>query len=119
MQPNRRADITSRAARFGKVSSESGGLKTPHNISFFAYAFIKYNGKNLTHPMLSIDSMSRTLVLGMNFWNHFGVRATVCGITVTADTSPTVRVMLTEAQKKKLSAVMQRIPTSAKNGRLG
>lgn len=63
--------------------------------------------------------MPTALILGMDFWNRFGIRATVCGITLSANTNPTIMSTLTESQKQRLAETVQSFPTSANKGRLG
>lgn len=61
-----------------------GGIKTadgtPHTIKNYVRLPIVYNNRNDTLPMLLVPSLPDCVILGMNFWEKFGVKAVCCSL---------------------------------------
>ena len=68
-----------------KKGTVKGGIQTAdgtkHGIETFVNLPIAYNGRNENLPTLLVPSLPDCVILGMNFWNKFGVRATCNALT--------------------------------------
>lgn len=90
-----------------------------HAVSFYALVPVEYNDKKATLPMVCIESMPDILILGMNFWNLFGVKINICGIELSANCDVSVINSLSESQKNVLADTIKMFPSSRKTNRLG
>lgn len=90
-----------------------------HPVSYYALVPMEYNNKKLTLPVLCVESLPDLLILGMNFWNLFGVKINICGVEVTTSSDLSIFSSLTEAQKKALGDTVKLFPSSKTTGRLG
>lgn len=110
----------------GQIKTVDG---TAHNIRNFVYLPIAFNNQIQTIAVLLAPSLPECVVLGMNFWNTFGVKP-VCFALKEADVEiiePSEVVEstveepmkeLTPQQKEALDRVIATFPT-AKEGKLG
>lgn len=103
----------------------NGGVQTAdgtrHNISEFANLPIAYNGRNETLPVLLVPSMPSSVILGMNFWQKFGVRAVCETVEMVAEEdvqNEEPMRPLTDEQQKQLDAVVALFPVSTE-GKIG
>lgn len=92
---------------------------TSHTVSFYALVPMEYNNRKGTVPVICVESMPEILILGMSFWNEFGVRISTCGIELSADSDMSLIQSLTVSQKKVLKDTIDMFPSSGKTGRLG
>lgn len=90
---------------------------TRHPIEFYVMLPIVYNQRNETLPTLLVPSLPDCVILGMNFWNKFGVKAVCC--TVEADTrngnakeTKAIKT-LTEEQARQLEEKTESFPKSS------
>jgi RNase H-like domain found in reverse transcriptase/Integrase zinc binding domain/Reverse transcriptase (RNA-dependent DNA polymerase)/Integrase core domain len=68
---NLKLDITEQSV---KVSTADG---TPHVVLGSVDLPFLFNGKLAVIPTLIVPSLKQTLILGMDFWNRFGIRPTI------------------------------------------
>lgn len=106
----------------GKVA---GGVQTAdgtkHDISEFVNLPIAYNGRNETLSVLLVPSMPSCVILGMNFWHKFGVRAVCEAMELSlekVEQEDEPRRKLTLEQQKELELVVASFPAS-EEGRIG
>ncbi|XP_055585046.1 uncharacterized protein LOC129737905 [Uranotaenia lowii] len=92
---------------------------SPHQVSYFTYLPIAYNNKTHTLPVLFIESMPKSLILGMDFWDVFGVKAMVCGLTLTSKVNHEIISSLSQVQKQQLTQTIAWFPTAENKRRLG
>lgn len=92
---------------------------TSHNVSFYAFIPIEYNRKKLILPILCVESLPPTLILGMNFWIKFGVQISLCGINVSSDSNMTTISSFSQEEQERLKETIDLFPTSENQGRLG
>lgn len=92
---------------------------TSHPVSFYAHIPITYNDKNLVLPVLCVESLPRTLILGMDFWVKFGVRISLCGIEISSDVNFSTVSSLNLKEQEELRKTIELFPTSENTGRLG
>lgn len=92
---------------------------TKHVVSFYALIPIEYNQKKATLPVICIESMPDVLILGMNFWNLFGVKINVCGMELSSNSDFSIIQSLSENQRQALSNTVQLFPSSRKTNSLG
>lgn len=101
-----------------------GGIKTadgtPHTIKNYVRLPIVYNNRNDTLPMLLVPSLPDCVILGMNFWEKFGVKAVCCSLEDSLQfkepqgaTKP-----LTREQRTRLEKTIASYP-KAERGKLG
>ncbi|XP_055590749.1 uncharacterized protein LOC129742837 [Uranotaenia lowii] len=119
-----------------RKGSLAGGIKTAdgteHHFQTFVRLPIAYNGKTRIIPVLLLPTLPDCVILGMNFWNEFGVKAICCSMKlqdeVQGDDEEEVSndVTIKRHQQKQLSpeqsvvleATVANFPT-ATDGRLG
>ncbi|XP_029732414.2 uncharacterized protein LOC109415089 [Aedes albopictus] len=110
----------------GQIKTVDG---TAHNIRSFVYLPISFNNRVQTIAVLLAPSLPECVVLGMNFWNTFGVKPVCCALNEvnieTRDHPETDETAveepmkeLTPEQKRALDRVIATFPT-AKEGVLG
>ncbi|XP_055604322.1 uncharacterized protein LOC129752573 [Uranotaenia lowii] len=67
-----------------RKGSLAGGIKTAdgteHHFQTFVRLPIAYNGKTRVIPVLLLPTLPDCVILGMNFWNEFGVKAICCSM---------------------------------------
>lgn len=101
-----------------------GGIKTAdgtqHKIRNYAHLPIVYNNRNLTLPVLLTPTIPDCIILGMNFWEKFGVKAVCCSLEMTAEITPTQEQLrqLTPEEHGRLERVVEKFP-KATAGTLG
>lgn len=102
----------------GGVQTADG---TKHDITEFVNLPIAYNGRNETLPVLLVPSMPSCVILGMNFWHKFGVRA-VCEalemFTQEDEQEEEPMRKLTAEQQQRLDRVIALFPVSGA-GKIG
>lgn len=109
-----------------KKGTVRGGVQTAdgtkHIITEFVNLPIAYNGRNEMLPMLLVPSMPSCVILGMDFWEKFGVKA-VCSALEMLSAGEEGRPQepmkpLTEDQQRSLDKVVSLFPTS-EDGKIG
>lgn len=102
-----------------------GGIKTAdgtrHAISSFVRLPIAYNHRNETLPMLLAPSIPDCVILGMDFWEKFGIKPVCCMLQTTDDEETQEEEPmkpLTPEQRRQLKEVIELFP-KAENGKLG
>ncbi|KAL1377944.1 hypothetical protein pipiens_015913 [Culex pipiens pipiens] len=108
-----------------KRGTLKGGIQTAdgtkHEIEEFANLPIAYNGRHETIPVLLIPSLPNSLILGMNFWEAFGVKAICCSITTKPiETEPHPEPMreLNKQEQWQLDKAIAKFPCS-REGMIG
>lgn len=94
---------------------------TKHKITEFVNLPVAYNGRNETIPVLLVPSLPDCVILGMNFWNAFGVQAVCNSMNLSWDDEDTcVEPMrkLTQRQQQELDMVVATFPVS-EDGKIG
>lgn len=92
---------------------------TAHKVSYYAFLPIEYNHQKHIMPVICVEHLPDTLILGMNFFNLFGVRIQVCGISCSGETNTSTIQSLSEAQQLDLQNVVNSFPSSKDSGTLG
>lgn len=92
---------------------------TAHVVSFYAHVPIEYNGRKQTLPIICVKSLPDTFILGMDFWNNFGVRIQISGIELTVQSDVSKVSSLTKDQQDKLQKAIECFPSSNSTGKLG
>lgn len=105
--------------KFPVIGEVKTADNSPHPVSFFSHVPIAYNNKNVTLPMLFIESMPAIVILGMDFWATFGIKPTICAISANCNTEETIVGTLSKEQQDQLQSTVQAFPTSQNQGRLG
>ncbi|XP_055584860.1 uncharacterized protein LOC129737726 [Uranotaenia lowii] len=101
----------------------SGGIKTadgtPHQINHFTRLPISYNNRSEILPVLLVPSLPDCAIMGMNFWQTFGVKA-VCFSIMSSEIEQDAEPMkaLSPEQQKRLDQVVHIFP-KAEDGKLG
>lgn len=106
-----------RGAVQGGIQTADG---TEHEIQHFSRLPIVYNNRNDTLAVLLIPSMPDCVILGMDFWEKFGVKAVCCSIESTwKEEQGEVAVKeLSKDQKQQLARTVAKFPV-AEAGKLG
>lgn len=102
-----------------------GGIKTAdgtrHAITNFVRLPIAYNHRNETLPLLLAPSIPDCVILGMDFWDKFGIKPICCMLqttTVNETLEEEPMKILTPEQKQQLDEVIELFP-KAEEGKLG
>lgn len=103
-----------------KIGTVKGGVQTAdgtkHDISQFVNLPIAYNDRNETLPVLLVPTMPSCVILGMNFWEKFGVKAVCSSLQMIQDENEDQKHepmrALTEEQRHRLEEVVASLPTS-------
>lgn len=76
-------DLKLRKITFNGAMRTADG--TEHHIEAYTIIPITYNGRCETIPALLLPTLPDCLILGMNFWNAFGVKAVCCAAKVESE----------------------------------
>lgn len=107
-----------RGAITGSIQTADG---TKHASEEFVNLPIAYNGRHETIPVLLIPSLPNSLILGMNFWEAFGVKAVCCSLRADPiETEPDPEPMreLNKQEQFQLEKVIAKFPCS-REGKIG
>ncbi|XP_062713751.1 uncharacterized protein LOC134290601 [Aedes albopictus] len=103
----------------------SGGIKTAdgtrHSIANFVFSPIVFNNRNEVLPVLLVSSIPDCIILGMNFWDKFGVKAVCCTFEAKQEdqiSEEQEMKQLSPEQQRRLEQAIQKFP-KAVDGRLG
>lgn len=99
-----------------------GGIKTAdgtrHNIQSYVQLPICYNNRNETLSVLLVPTIPDCVILGMNFWEKFGVKAVCCTLEVTDRNDEEIMKKLTPQQQQRLDQAIETFP-KATEGKIG
>lgn len=101
-----------------------GGIKTAdgtsHKIHHFVRLPIAYNHRNETLPLLLVPSIPDCVILGMDFWDRFGVKPVCCTVEAVTEKDMEEEPMkeLTLEDQQRLKQVIEQFPKS-EDGKLG
>jgi len=102
----------------GQIKTADG---TQHRINNFARIPVVYNNRNDTIPMLLVPTLPDCVILGMDFWDKFGIRAVCCTLEATTDEGKREQISmkpLSAEQKTRLEQTIAKFPKAAE-GKLG
>lgn len=89
---------------------------TEHHIDAYTRLPITYNGKCETVPILLLPTLPDCLILGMNFWDTFGVKAMCCLAEMTPDEETNKKLevskQLSDEQQRELEITISIFPTA-------